>query len=124
MTQWLQAARAAMPLPTKPTKPDKTIPGRAWPSPLSTGSGVSSVLSVLSEGVVTSNPQVDPVPPLAPDDDFSHGRCAASGDPRTWTGRIVSIEEWRRLSEWDRHGSTGKFWNGITKKWELRGALT
>ena len=28
------------------------------------------------------------------------------------------MDEWHALSEWDRHGSTGKMWNGITRQWE------
>ena len=54
-------------------------------------------------------------------DDFPHGHCRITGRPRTWTGRVVSLEEWRRLSAWDRHGSTGKLWNGITRQWEPDG---
>lgn len=44
--------------------------------------------------------------------------CAINGNPKTWTGRIVRVDEWHALSEWDRHGSTGKVWNGITRQWE------
>jgi hypothetical protein len=43
--------------------------------------------------------------------------------PRTWTGRIVSLDEWRRLTEWEKHGPNGRQWCGITKQWEqLKGA--
>ena len=41
------------------------------------------------------------------------------GHPRTWTGRIVSPTEWQCLSDWDRDGSTGQAWNGLTRRWEL-----
>ena len=54
-------------------------------------------------------------------DNFAHGHCRITGRPRTWTGRVVSLDEWRRLSAWDRHGSTGKLWNGITQQWEPDG---
>lgn len=40
---------------------------------------------------------------------------------RTWTGKVVSLADWRNLSEWERHGSTGKMWNGLTQKWEDKG---
>lgn len=53
----------------------------------------------------------------ADDDPFPHGR-AVNGNPKTWTGRIVSLDEWQRLSDWDRHGSTGKVWNALTRRWE------
>lgn len=50
-------------------------------------------------------------------DCYPYGQ-APNGNPRTWTGRIVSLEEWRGLSDWDRNGSTGKLWNGLTGHWE------
>ena len=48
---------------------------------------------------------------------FAHGR-SVTGKPLTWTGRVVSLEAWRRLSDWERHGSTGKMWNGLSRQWE------
>lgn len=56
-------------------------------------------------------------PPSAPGGDFRHGVCPFTGKPRTWTGRVVSLEAWRELSGWERHGSTGKLWNGLTRQW-------
>ena len=53
--------------------------------------------------------------------DFPHGQCRVTGRPRTWTGRVVCLDEWRTLSAWDRHGSTGKFWDGITRQWKEPG---
>lgn len=52
-------------------------------------------------------------------DAFPYGTACNMGDaPRTWTGRIVSRDEWRRLTEWEKHGPNGRHWNGITKQWE------
>lgn len=48
---------------------------------------------------------------------FPYG-TAPGGRPVTWTGKVVSLDEWRHLSEWERHGSTGKVWNGLTRQWE------
>lgn len=48
---------------------------------------------------------------------FPHGRSIA-GHPLTWTGRIVSLDEWQRLSAWEKDGPNGLVWSGITKKWE------
>lgn len=48
---------------------------------------------------------------------FPHGTYSLTGEPRTWSGRIVSLEEWRRLSDWERHGSTGKLFCGICRAW-------
>ena len=32
---------------------------------------------------------------------------------------VVSLEDWRTLTEWERHGPNGRHWNGITRKWEV-----
>lgn len=53
---------------------------------------------------------------------FPYG-FAPNGNPRTWTGRVVSLDDWRRLSAWERHGSTGQHWNGITRQWEPAGSV-
>ncbi len=45
-------------------------------------------------------------------------RVGVGGRPVTWTGKVVSLEEWRRLSEWERHGSNDRVWNGLTQQWE------
>ena len=44
--------------------------------------------------------------------------CSPFGRARTWTGRVVSLDEWRSLTEWDRFGPNGRMWNAITGKWE------
>jgi hypothetical protein len=48
---------------------------------------------------------------------FPHGLTCA-GHPLTWTGRVVSLDEWRHLTEWERHGPRRRQWNGIKKQWE------
>ena len=40
------------------------------------------------------------------------------GRPLTYTGRVVSLEAWRALSEWERHGPHGRIWDGRTKQWQ------
>lgn len=54
---------------------------------------------------------------LAAHDAFPYGR-SFDGKPMTWTGKVVSLEAWRRLSDWQKHGSTGMVWNGLTQAWE------
>jgi hypothetical protein len=49
--------------------------------------------------------------------DMRHG-FAVNGRPKTWTGKIVSLDAWRQLPEWEKHGSSGKMWNGKTQRWE------
>ena len=51
--------------------------------------------------------------------DYPHGQSVA-GRPKTWTGKVVNLADWRNLSEWERHGSTGKMWNGLTQQWEAK----
>jgi hypothetical protein len=50
--------------------------------------------------------------------DYPRGRTF-DGTPKTWTGKIVSLDQWRRLSEWEKHGLNGKHWNGETQSWEM-----
>lgn len=61
-----------------------------------------------------------PAPSPTADDPFRHGR-SVTGKSRTWTGRVVSLADWAKLSDWDRHGSTGQMWNGLTRQWEPKG---
>lgn len=56
--------------------------------------------------------------PASPEENPYPYGCAINGNPKTWTGRVVRVDEWNALSEWDRHSSTGKLWNGITRQWE------
>ena len=49
--------------------------------------------------------------------DSTYG-TTVGGRPRTWTGKLVSLAEWREASEWDRDGPRGKVWNGLLGKWE------
>jgi hypothetical protein len=41
--------------------------------------------------------------------------------PRTWTGRIVSPEEWATLSDWDKRGPDGRLWCGVCRVWHMPG---
>lgn len=50
-------------------------------------------------------------------DAFRHGRTIG-GRCVTWTGRVVSLEEWGELSEWDRHGPNGRHWCGLSQPWK------
>lgn len=116
MTRWLMAARRAEVAEAEPTKRQPRE--------------VSSVTSVLSGGrEANAAPPVTPtrtaqsvanVARVPPPDAFPHG-VSVAGRPRTWTGRVVSLEHWRRLSDWDRHGSHGRTWNGLTQGWGEKG---
>ncbi len=69
---------------------------------------------------VLSNCQVDPQEKTdeAKAPDFRHGKTIC-GWPKTWTGKIVSLDDWRKLTEWEKHGPDGRVWNGITRRWEV-----
>ena len=42
----------------------------------------------------------------------------AGGRVTTSTGRVVSLDEWRRLTAWERHGPDGRHWNGLSQLWK------
>lgn len=54
------------------------------------------------------------------DDPFRHGR-SVTGQPLTWTGRVVSLDERRGLSAWGRHGPDGRMFCGLCRAWVLPG---
>jgi hypothetical protein len=123
MTRWLQAAKQSTEGQTQPAYPNGADADNAPQE------RVLSVLSVLSqEGhtptrpaeIVATPPQPKPEPAkVQTPETFPYGTACNMGDaPRTWTGRIVSLDEWRRLTEWEKHGPNGRHWNGITKQWE------
>ena len=104
MTRWLEAANG-------------TIDVKAEPRPVP----VLSVTSVLSEGERLAPPPYG-ASSAAPqtsarDKSFPHGACALTGKPRTWTGKIVALHDWRRLSEWEREGPAGRLFCGLCREW-------
>ena len=53
---------------------------------------------------------------------FPYGTACGLGlMPKTWTGRVVSLADWRTLSEWDRHGPNGRDWCGLCQGWHWPG---
>jgi hypothetical protein len=82
-------------------------------------------VSVLSEGESPGHAPQRMAPPNPKQakgvnaEAFPYGTACNLGDaPLTWTGRVVSLDEWRTLTEWERHGPNGQHWNGITKQWD------
>ncbi len=123
MSRWLVGAGLAMTKLTKLTEP---------PEPPLAGqvSEVLSVKSVLSDRAKAPEAVAIPTAQASfaaavtsvglqsiPHDAFCHGRDM-SGNPKTWTGGAVPLAAWRNLSDWERHGSTGKVWNGLTRAWD------
>lgn len=96
------------------------------PDPFSTNSTFSTPLAV--QGEFSPPATVLPfTPPSAPapsrDDDPSRHGASVTGLPRTWTGRIVSLDEWRTLTDWERHGPNGRLFCAICKAWVQVGAI-
>lgn len=106
MSRWLALADgAALNMQTPPdsmTKPDKTPDDQPW----------GAFCQVLS-GCQVGNEE-DAKPSAA--SEMQHG-FAVNGQPKTWTGKIVSLDAWRQLSEWERHGPNGRQWNPRTQSW-------
>ena len=114
MNRWLALAKdpddRAKPLPDNPTEPDKR--------------GFCPVLSgcrVEKSPLESTHPTIASAPSLDKGDMFRHGR-SVTGRPLTWTGRVVSLDEWRRLSAWDRHGPDGRMFCGACREWVVPGA--
>lgn len=42
---------------------------------------------------------------------------SVAGRRLTWTGRVVSPDEWQRLSMWEQHGPNGRNWCVISNSW-------
>ena len=57
---------------------------------------------------------------VATPETFPRG-VSVTGSPCTWTGRVVSLDEWRRLSEWERRGPHGRMFCGACREWVLPG---
>ena len=123
MSEWLalleDVGEISNPSPDTRTKPDKTSQSEA----------VEGFCTVLSGCRVeeTEKGRVDfwtdpaaqiPKKAAIDRDTFRHG-TAFDGTPKTWTGKVVSLDAWRQLSEWEKHGPNGKHWNGKTHLWEM-----
>ena len=96
-------------------------------TPATNGPNVATVAGVAAQRPEIQAPAkvlpftAQPSAPARKEDDgktFPHGVCDFTRRPRTWTGKVVALNEWRRLSAWERNGSTGKLWNGLTGNWE------
>ena len=114
MSIWLEAARKARCQTDRTDKTDRTAKTPSiQPTPAPRHAAPAEVLSVLSVCQFKADSVSAPAdPPRA----FSH-----SGRPVTWTGRIVSLDEWKRLSAWDRHGQDGRMFCGACREWVMPG---
>jgi hypothetical protein len=91
-----------------PATPATTATNRDEPPPR-----VASVASVATP----PRPKPQAAPPDAAG--FPHGTACDMGlYPRTWTGRVVSLQAWRELTDWEKHGPRGGHWNAATGEWE------
>jgi hypothetical protein len=85
------------------------------------GANVASVADVAGghpENQKTEIPHRAVVSAADPHDTAHPSRLSVGGSPCTWTGKVVSLEEWKRLTDWERHGPNGRHWNALSRKWE------
>jgi hypothetical protein len=73
----------------------------------------NSTISTPPEAPAPSRPELAP---SASGAETLHGE-SPGGRPLTWTGRVVSLEEWRRLTDWERHGPDGRTFCGCCRAW-------
>lgn len=110
MSRWLALARGgADEMQTPPdsmTKPDKSTPIQPE----------GAFCQVLSYCQVEVEHQARPQAPPSKGGDYRHGQ-AVNGNPKTWTGKVVSLADWRGLSEWEKHGPDGRVWCGKAWQW-------
>ena len=52
-----------------------------------------------------------------PSQDANTPPLTDTGRVKTFTGKIVSLEEWRNLPEWEQRGPNGRLWCGICREW-------
>ena len=120
MSRWLalvdEEEENSIPLPDTQTKPDKT--------PVVQPEGVNCrvVSGCRVEGSRKLGAQNNSVPTgsgttVSKGDASPYGQTIG-GRQLTWTGKVVSLADWRTLSEWERHGSTGRVWDGKTQQWK------
>ncbi|MEP6019260.1 MAG: hypothetical protein ABJ251_12375 [Paracoccaceae bacterium] len=126
MSRWLSLAAgsdADSPVPPdSQTKPDKTLceqPKIAFCQVLSgcqvEGTGIRGNCDTEGE-LPKKQTQEGTVSRLTSSETPTH--FSFGGRAISWTGKIVSLEDWRALTAWERHGPNGRHWNGITRQWE------
>jgi len=71
----------------------------------------------VAEVAIVATPPARTSEPKPSAETFPHG-LSVTGQPKTWTGRIVFLADWRDLTAWEKHGPNGRLWNGITRRWE------
>lgn len=127
MNRWLalakEASETSKPLPDTPTEPDKRglcqVLSGCQVEKTENASASDAIEAPRAFAPPEPSQPSRPTPPRPEPDAFPYGH-SVDGQPLTWTGKVVSLAEWKRLSEWDKHGSTGKVWNGLTRAWEPR----
>lgn len=102
-------------------------------SPATTATPATNGPNVASaEGVAAQRPEIPPSANVLPfaaqpsalapkkldqERTLLHGVSDFSDRPRTWTGKVVALDEWRRLSDWEREGPAGRLWSGLCRAW-------
>jgi hypothetical protein len=113
MNRWLLLA-------TKSDEGETSLPDTRQKPAESLFRTVSAGCQVEDPPPESAAPVAGPAPSRDAADPFRHGR-SVTGAPRTWTGRVVSLDDWRRLSAWERHGPDGRLFCGACRAWVMPG---
>lgn len=110
MTRWLQAAKSTTDVGTKPTELTEPCSDPVLSDKSVLSQRQRAVADRCAPSVVSPQPTVRGKSTL-------YDVCNLTGKPRTWTGKVVALDEWRRLSGWERTGPAGRFWCGVCCAW-------
>jgi hypothetical protein len=76
-----------------------------------------SIPPSVAEVAIVATPPARTAAPKPSAETFPHG-LSVTGQPKTWTGRIVSLDDWHGLTDWEKHGSNGRPWCGVNRNWK------
>lgn len=102
----VREARSRQPRPNRPNLPNRDGPTIAGLGGLGRLGQVPTAerprLAAEATSILPAFPDIS-VREEVPDPDFFPHGISIREWPPTWTGRIVSLDEWRRLSDWRRN---------------------
>jgi len=116
----VQAALAEIEAGAKPATAPAPGANRANRANPATQISTNSTISTPPALELQPDPETPQAPPRSKPEAFPYGQ-AFGGRPKTWTGRVVSLEEWRGLSAWDKRGPDGRLFCGICRVWIAAG---
>lgn len=126
MSRWLQlaerAAETSETLTDTQQEPSKSPSVQSEVDFLPLSAGCREAKSMQKDGRdrhrdSSSNQPDDPKITLRSHGDTSPYGTSPGGRPVTYSGKVVSLDAWRSLSEWERHGPRQRRWSGKEQQW-------